>query len=420
MLLMLLIALTSFNYGNEISQDMDLLASKYGSIKEKRFLYDKDDKARFILYEYENDSYAIYDTLTGDYLERSYLPNSSPYKDVNGKCYYLGLNGYVIKSGSTHKNIISNEKINISFFSSIPIEESTKNNVAKLGSVDVSYKVPYGEYFEALDGIHNVFPSNLTGDCGYVAATILLSYFATFYNSDIICEHNMDIANSNYLSNPWENVSCATTQFKNSFLKENVVDDASTAFSVSEAVGSYMDKYTNVTYSATIGVTQTTNQIKGIVRNGVPVLMFTNVKIVETGEVINLHAVLVYGVSSNNRLIAHLGYSNRSCVEVANAVLGISGTTYYIDPLSITHKHSNYYTLEDKAFCQMCQTVVSYNPYASKYTILDDKFHNKICLSCDHSIEETHSFTRVGDYKTCRKCSMQVRSRNPFDPIIYE
>ena len=68
----------------------------------------------------------------------------------------------------------------------------------------------------------------------------------------------------------------------------------------------------------------------------------------------------------------------------------------------------------------MCQTVVSYNPYASKYTILDEKFHNKICLSCNKSIEEAHSFTRVGDYKTCRKCFMQVRSRNPFDPIIYE
>lgn len=132
MLLMLFVALSSFDYANEIFQDMDLLASKYGSIKKKRFLYDNNDKMRFILYEYDNDSYAIYDTLTGDYLERSHLANSSPYKDVNDKCYYLGLNGYVIKSGSTHKNIISNEKVNISSFSSIPIEESTKNNVAKL------------------------------------------------------------------------------------------------------------------------------------------------------------------------------------------------------------------------------------------------------------------------------------------------
>ena len=35
MLLMLFVALSSFDYANEIFQDMDLLASKYGSIKKK-------------------------------------------------------------------------------------------------------------------------------------------------------------------------------------------------------------------------------------------------------------------------------------------------------------------------------------------------------------------------------------------------
>lgn len=337
----------------------------------------------------------------------------------------MGLNQYAVYNNHEYIDVYTNETIDVSKFPALNFVSKKQINTMLTNSIQVNYEVPFASYFKALDGLVNSFPLNSSGDCGYVAATLLLSYFANFYNSDIICEHYMNIAPTNYLENTWQYVSCATTSFKNDLLKKNISDNSSTSFSVSDAINNYMENYTDISFDYTIGLLQSTNQIKSIIKACTPVIMFTNVHDLTNEEYIDKHAVLIYGVSYHeglelDRLIAHLGYTNRSNVEVANSVLGVSGTTYYIDPKSIEHKHSNYYKLEGQAFCQNCQTTAFYNPVGYIYTSKNESSHNKICVCCGYTSTESHSFMIKVDKKVCSKCSFITTADNPFEPIKYE
>lgn len=396
---------------------LDYVASDYGNIVSKTTVYDKYNNPRFLLYLYSNDGYAIYDTLTNDYLERSNVPHSSPYDQQSGKYYYLGLNSYAVQENNEYVDIYSNEPINLSSFEDIPIIQNISNvHSINKQSIPASYEVPFANYFKALDGYYNYFPENTDGDCGYVAASILLSYLAVFYNSDIICEHYMNIADSNYVEDSWNNVSCATLSFKNNLLKEGVTNNASTAISVSNAVTNYINNYSHVNFTPYTAFLTPTFSIQNIVRDGFPVIIFSNIKDLTNNKEINSHAVVAYGISSNNRLIAHLGHTNRSNVEISNTAIGISGSIYYIDVDTIAHKHSNYYKLENTAYCLKCNISSYYNPYPCTYTKNNSTYHNKMCGCCGDSFLELHNFTIKGDFKVCTKCQFSIKADNPFNP----
>lgn len=69
--------------------------------------------ARFILYDYTNGGYAIYDKETNNFLERSKQPNSSPFYNQSGKYYYLGLNQYAVYNNHEYIDVYTNETIDV-------------------------------------------------------------------------------------------------------------------------------------------------------------------------------------------------------------------------------------------------------------------------------------------------------------------
>ena len=412
--------LASFTTKNivDVAGYMDENDSEYGNVVKVEKVYDSKNIGRYELYIYENGGYEIFDTKNEICIEKSSQQNSSPYYGKTGKFYYLGLNEYAIGENNLCKDVYDGHLIDLSRYPELPLLPKSKNMLPPVTLPFPSkYCVPYGNYFKALDGTINSFPKNNNGDCGYVAASILLSYYATFYNSDIICEHYMnEQTNTNTSSNQYQYVSCATQAFKNNLLKKNVTNNDSTAYSVSNAVDAYMRNYAHVNYTSKCDVLNSTYSIQDTLKKGIPMIVFSSIRDITNNEIINLHAFIVYGISDRGNLIANLGHSNRSNVEISNYIGEISGTTYYINPNSLSHKHSNYYNYENRPYCMKCRSTVSYNPQGFLYSNPIWNAHTKTCKCCGCSEQEEHDFVPKGNKKICTKCKY-ISNSGGFEPI---
>lgn len=164
-------------------------------LKNKFDVYTLEGEARYICFEFDN-SYLIYDKADDEIDE--YLFTISPYEGYEEYLCVYAENSNYFKHGYVDDKSIFNLDMGI-YLDSLLIEKSIDNNTE-----DGQYLVfdDYGKdvvkidnsyYFENLNHYHG---SNTEGTCAIVAIQILMGYYDTFYNDNVIPEMYDDIATS--------------------------------------------------------------------------------------------------------------------------------------------------------------------------------------------------------------------------------
>ena len=397
------------SFTNKTSIPLDNLPkyNSYGNVLEVTNLYDINENLRFHHVRFDN-SYMIYDLEQDKYLEFNHS-NYSPYdKHISSKIYYNGVNCYYY--------LRENQLYNCLNGSLVQRENLTYNildtSISKTRSTEpiTHFEVPYSRYFKNLDGVTNKFPLNVNGDCGYVASSILLGYYANFFDPYLACNHYMNVSNSNDVSDLYKYVTCFTQNFKDNVLKQPGDKNATIAESMKVILDRYIQK-TNAKDHFLIDSHTISHEkfIRNFIENGEPVLLFGSYNDVGTGDYIDKHVVVVYGVTADKYLLCHLGYPNQSFVEIDSATFNFVGGRLFMKYLGSEHKHSSYHKVDGNPYCLVCGKFVNpVNMY--KADCLNESSHSLICILCNHKTNENHTYTIYNNfYKKCIVCGFLKR-----------
>ena len=382
-------------------------------------IYDKNNNPRYLLYTSKINGYLIYDTYSKCVVEYSEYQNSNPFKTIvdYDKLIYNGTTNYFYSKGNQVYDLYGNS---VELKNYIELEVVEKNDSKRL-NMNFDYIVPYGNYFKLLDGKTNPFPDNVKGECGYVAEAILLSYYATFYNSDIVCNHYMNydyVNNSSTDVNQWTRVPCASNEFKNNVLEKYVTGSYST---IPSDIHANIENYLNGVFQKSVdyakfGMVVTEGNIKDIIKLGIPTLVFGKYTLPDLGDETGNHVVVAYGIS-DNMIVAHLGYDNMSCVKTNAAYWIFQGGYVYIDSSVFSHKHGAYTSVNGQPYCVSESKYVTPQSSTNRYTMYDSTYHNCICV-CGKSNLARHNFvittksniTKVAPLKImkCTQCGYSI------------
>lgn len=381
-----------------------------GEIFKSYSLNDKEHTDRFVVYEFTNGGYLIYDLINCEITEYS-LKSDSPYRDITNELFYFGPTNYFYFDGIEYKDF-SNQKINIDKFSNLKRNSINTRSLSVIENEYSSAEVPYSKYFKLLDGITNPFPNNEGDDCGYVAASILLSYYACFQNPNIISsEYISPVNNVEQNIEQWDYVPCASQEFMH-HLQEDFFQDSSVSISIDLAIERYLF-YTDISYTHEHSglVVPTYSSLKSRIDQGIPCILFGNYNYVDndSGYITTAgnHAVIVYGYdyySDNNKmLLTHFGWDGYSEVWINHSSC-IFGPTYYIT--FDEHIHSNYTFVNNHKICWKDNYHVS--PFEEVYTSLGDLYHSVDCECGYHIKIENHQYSSITTYarpsQRCIKC----------------
>lgn len=149
---------------------------------------------QFILKD-DGSSYFIYDS-NNNFIEGSFY-TPSPYSESlqkDNELFYLGPANYYVKHKNKYYDLFQNQEVNYSILKDKSFvmrkdynyeskNEDADSNIS-YASFDVNEfnTIKNALYFEQL----TQFPMNWFGECGFIALSILLGYYDTFYNDDFI------------------------------------------------------------------------------------------------------------------------------------------------------------------------------------------------------------------------------------------
>lgn len=363
----------------------------YSPVRNK-ILSDFDNNI-FVLTEFAPTGYGIYNVVNGDIVELSTSSNS-PYKNLDGKFYYVPLNGYYKKINNSYVNIFDNkfvslDKINdLSNYSSLLHEEATKhvnytnielvkngefsiythesdsiynqNNIAST-SIDDLYQsadveVPYSWYFKLN---HNSYPENTSGVCGYVALALILGYTEIFKSAGYFSEEEASKYIVPFNGSPRTGVPTITNDFLSEFgenLGGTIPGDLTRATNLfMEGKDKVYEIYEYLWRFSTI-----TDPIK----DGVPAAYFGNYSdtILNTGN----HVTVVCGYDNDGMLLLHTGWynspgdiNNFTNIKISRLGFFKEGGVFALYNKS-PHDHSDYFHLSDGRKKCGCGTTVEY------------------------------------------------------------
>lgn len=166
------------------------------------YVYSLDCSNQYIIIK-DNNYWAIYDQESNDVFECGlYIDNPYFFYDDYFKIYNPTNTEFTFGYfDDNFINAVNGKKINFSKLDNEILNLSNGSNVFD-GDNGTSYKentklIPNAYYFENLGHYH---PRNYNGTCSVVSATMLLGYFDTFYNDNIIDEqYDLTISqNKNY------------------------------------------------------------------------------------------------------------------------------------------------------------------------------------------------------------------------------
>ena len=252
-------------------------------------------------------------------------------------------------------------------------------------------------YFKKLDGIVNQFPENISGECGYVAASILLSYYACFVDSNIISSQYISpVNNDSFDINNWDYVPCANSAFMH-LLETDIYPDASISFTIESSIDWYLTFYTNVrNYHYVYDVSDVLplySTIRNNIDNGVPIILFGNYQYNDLGTgdttTVKNHSIIAYGYDSSvdDMLLTHFGWDGYNQVWI-NYNYWSNGPFYYL--YIGDHVHSNLFTVNGHNYCVNDNLHISEYNYCYEY---ESRSSHKICCDCGYTITyEEHEF----------------------------
>ena len=406
-----LIFCSSFSYSvSNLTMTSYEYVRNFGEIQSVSYVKDYKNDDRYALFLYKNGGYMLYDLLTNEDVEYSLVPNSSPYQNIEGDKYYFGLNYYGIKKNGLIYDVYTNEVIELSNFDNMTnISYSRQSNdLYKLNNENftTSYEVDYSNYFKSLDGAINKFPLNNSDDCGYVAACILLGYYANFYDPNLSCVHYMNPVQTNTEMNKYQYVTCYTQEFKDNIFKESSDPNATIPINIFNAISRYISS-SQSTYKYSIKfdtAISTIATVIGEIKNNKPTLLFGNFNASDSSQGTGNHVVVGYGVTNDLHVIAHMGHIGRTNVMIKTTNIGFIGGYVNMTPQTSNHLHGAYYKLNNQYYCLKCNEFINpINQY--NYSLKNDSVHKKECLVCKTYNNETHLFTSfINGKRRCIYC----------------
>ncbi len=413
---------------------------------------------RYVLVEGDN-CYLIYDRVLSDYIEYTNSSNSVySLIDNNKTKIYLSPTYYYSLDQSGITDIMSNQKMSLTEIQKLQnIEEelrinyiNNQNEIAKSEpllnlmnrSTDDVY-IPYEYYFMNLQ--YNIGPNveggEYEGSCSYVAVEMVLSYFDTVKNDNIIGE-SYDITEDRYfarydLINPELYISSPgiDDNFHDYLIRfgRKQVSEASTQYTSmnnfvvsTQNMPNLMEDYLN---------TRGFNNISKYYLNSNSVSISACISAINAGNPIIItiegqsgavdlgnktHSVVGYGYN-NTGVFANFGWSREefgtdgdgNTVNLRHMNLNhfTINCASYITINNTSHLCSNNYTWRSQS-CSgtICPCGTKTCNHANKtYTSYNNTQHRVYCAVCGAYTElSNHSFTTSGDMKTCTLCGYSI------------
>ncbi len=367
----------------------------------------------------------IYDLYTNEYTEYS-KEDCHPYGQVEfQEKFYLGPTYYFYKTNGIIKDLISNKELDQEVIECL-IEKETEIKEIFLQSKNVEKNqpntrstnyVPDAYYFENDTTFYGTNGYPYAESCSYVAVGILLSYYDTFLNDNIINDY-YDRGYSEVFSDYYSldtssyDISPGIDDDFHSYLinlgrgagytayNECVLD----YFQIDNFVEDYFDDLYNISVSVTTAsylYVNKTKFCKDAIDAGYPLI----VGIYDFDELIDGHSVVVYGYE-NNDIIAHFGW-NGYCHSAINPYY--YAVAHYFD-ISASHVHSDNYTCQigsgsNKCSGSMCpcgRKLITHT--SASYNSLNNTSHSVYCSKCDYVGLEQHTYVYSGGNQVCSKC----------------
>lgn len=400
-IILVLLGLLIFSYPNEVyglSDRSDDIAINYinkaidgvivkgnYNINSKEYIVDFANH-KYILYELDPHGYIIIDNDSLVVIESSFEVNSpyNNYKDEE-KLYLGPLNYYVLENDVVY-NIVYDKEYKLSekltnlsndFHSKIQTYHKNQMNEKESLSQTKSVTLPTGwtmienyEYFENL----TQFPNNYTGTCGFVALSMLLGYYDTFYNDNFIPNHNITVngasqsllvkgkatytgSTSHIPISNWS-VMPGTTQAMHDllynygyYLWSTQSGSPVVTSQLVATLNDYVDDYAsilenNINIEAHYTNINIHSSLRNSINNDKPSAVviingsYTN-PVNYTSEVVNFHTVVVYGYNFNtNQYVAHFGWWPGSKQYTSIMINSIFAEGFMTVNYTGAHKHS--------------------------------------------------------------------------------
>ncbi len=365
--LVLLISVLAIPINNALASNdnaLDSILSRYGftSSYSKRDLYDLEGNLYWLL-EFSNQGYAICH-LTANILSEFSLTDPSPYLGYTN-IYYAGPSFYFYKNNNSFINIFSQETISSTESSTRStsssgdltiVYNSFKNlaNSSTTRAADTVYLVNDAYYFQKLTN-HG---TNTLGTCGQLAASILLSYYATYHNVNFVPSGDivpLSGTTTNFQS--WSTMPTLKDDLHQELIqitRDLDLDLATTGTSIKKILSEHYSRHTlgGVKQSVLTSPFFTDTSMRNILDKNRPLIMFGNLSL-PSGSKGN-HAVVCYGyrITSNVTYYrVHMGWYGYTSVELTNLwSQNIFGQIYSIEYTG-NHVHSGNFIVNGTAYC---------------------------------------------------------------------
>ena len=281
-------------------------------------------------------------------------------------------------------------------------------------------KSSFNNYMEAYYyNLNNNFGYNENGSCGYVAVSILLSYYDNLVRDDII-DDQYDVCSTSSTIDFLSNVESPGTLHENksliysyssyyNYIKSTestsfhsyllslginlgINSKASTSFGTDindriKLIKNYLDsKNINYSIDSKTGKNVREYAIENV-KKGYPVLL--SIRKSNSG-----HAVIAYDYDEKeDKLYCHSGYydnTNKTAEELGYS----SYNNAMVLKINENHIHTNNYVLKGVGYCYCDEHLKVYSDvrHKFKYTMIDDANHYSIC-DCGYKQIDRHQFS---------------------------
>lgn len=448
----------------EIAKLEDIVYDKIGLLNFNYELIDGfNEQNRYFLIE-GNNCYLIYDRVLEDYMEFS-ISSNSLYHGLNYDKIYLCpgyyfyndgnniidlVSGEIISEEMAQKYIVSDNNLRASFVEN----KNLSNQINITNSYSINSELPSSKYIENSFYIDNLLynigdnSGSYSGTCGFVALEIILSYYDTFLNDNVIPdEYDVEVSHtfSSFDSISLESYA-ASPGVDNNFhayliqlaLDNGYIEEDDYSFDTDNYY-SFIDDYfnqigLNVTIDENTSLFGKINFIKQAINLNFPVKV--SIRGEDTSNSLGdlTHAVVAYGYDEdgiyahfgwqmsytinfniNNYAFAHVLYFqvNESHVCSDNYEWSANGCTGTVCPCGIktcNHETLNYEyrTSSDHIVsCNACNYSYIEEHDDLTYESMSSTQHRVYCLTCEDYYYDAHDYVVEGDIKTCTECGHQ-------------
>ena len=283
-------------------------------------------------------------------------------------------------------------------------------------------------------------PYNQKGSCAYVALAMVLDFYDTTVNDNIVPDqyilrgqatspinfykyspgnaplefdissdaaYNEDIENhvqNDIQSKMFKNVKDELGKYQYS-INSDLYGAAMKGFAT--GLNYEMNVYRKYSTESDMTATYRLKDIAiDIIREGRPVILYTKTK-----DFSSYHAVVAHNYDKYNDLLVHFGWVNIEQPELMDTNVTLSTHSYkYIDTVidfdfsNVPHVHSKNYMFAGSFYCGC--NVINLLDHHYTWTITDTS-HYGYCQDCKNYVNEAHSFQFMGYYYQCTKCGFQ-------------